>query len=123
MLGRGPRWLRFAAYSVFAIVCVAVAAYAITAALARPRAFGGDFYSWLRFSVCGWAIVATAFVFNRFRNASFLVFVGLAVLFNPLRPFFLSKGTWSIIDLGVGLLSIWVVALCWRQLREQSAKR
>lgn len=107
-------WRR-AAISVLVIASIAVGIYAAMAALARPRAHDAHFYSGLRVVVCIWAIAAVAFVWIRFRNAAFLVFLGVAVLFNPLRPFFLAKGTWSVIDLGVVLLSVW---LLWLALQE-----
>ena len=115
---RWREWLRFAAYLMLAIACVVVATYAGMAALARPRAYSGHFYEGLRTVVSAWAIFAATLVWVRFRNGVFLAFIGVAVLFNPVRQFFLSKATWSVIDLGIVLLSLWILMLCWEQIRK-----
>jgi hypothetical protein len=111
-------WRR-AAYGTFVIASLAVVVYAAMAALARPRAHDAHFYWGFRVTVCVWALTAAAFLWVRFRNVVFLAFLGVAVLFNPLRPFFLSKATWSVIDLGVAVLSGWVVLLSWQEVRKQ----
>ena len=63
-----------------------------------------DFYVILRWLVtCTSAYCAS--LANRMKNQSWLViFVAVAILFNPIAPIKLSRGMWTNIDLGVALL-------------------
>jgi hypothetical protein len=107
-----------AAYFSLCIFSLVAAIYLCLAAVARPREYSGEFYFWLRVVVCVWASAAMLGAWGRWRNASFLPFLGAAVVFNPIRPFYLSKGIWSVVDIGVMLLCGWVLLWSSRCVRE-----
>jgi len=58
--------------------------------------------------VTGWAVLAAASAFFWLRASTpiWIVYAGVGILFNPFRPFFLAKSTWSIIDVGLLLLAL-----------------
>ena len=61
------------------------------------------YYIFLRIAITIIAGINAFSVYKRKNKTLFAVFLGIAVLFNPLVPIYLDKGTWILIDLIVGL--------------------
>lgn len=72
-----------------------------------PLPYG--FYTFLRLAITGCAVLA-ALELKGNRNSIWIIFAGIAMLFNPVFPVFLSKGTWFIIDLGVAVAFGWMAS-------------
>ena len=63
-----------------------------------------DYYTFLRFVVCGVSAYG-AFISNEFgKDVWTWIFGIIAILFNPLIPIHLNKGTWAIIDIIVAII-------------------
>jgi predicted permease len=60
----------------------------------------------MRFIVCGVAIYCALQASSQRKEEWMWVLGGIAVLFNPLIPFHLSRGLWSIVDIIVGITLI-----------------
>jgi hypothetical protein len=68
-----------------------------------------DFFMLLRWVVCAACIAAMSVQRRGRKQAWTLVLVGLAVLFNPVIPVYLSRSTWRILDLGGAVtLALWL---------------
>jgi len=92
------------------------------AATARPRAYDSHFYWNLRVVVSVWALSAAIFAIARRSSATFISYVGVAALFNPVRQFSLQKEVWSVVDLAVALLALWTLFATWSALRDAHSK-
>ena len=70
-----------------------------------------DYYVFLRWIICGSSgYFAYIYFQDGFRKVGY-VFLGIAIIFNPIAPFYLNKSTWIIIDIivaGMFLISIFV---------------
>jgi hypothetical protein len=62
------------------------------------------YYKLLRFVVCGVTVYGVYFATKMQKIGWVLTFGIIAILFNPLIPIYLSRGTWQFIDLGVGVV-------------------
>ena len=79
------------------------------------------YYTFTRIVVCGVAtfIAVINWQFDSLRLWSGL-FGGLAILFNPIFPIYLNRGTWFYLDMGAALIfaaHLVLVRLAWLQLR------
>jgi hypothetical protein len=73
-----------------------------------------DFYTLLRWVCCA-AFAYSAFTaFQRKRVAWTCIFAVLAVLFNPLAPFYLQRQTWQIIDWASIAAIVFAAIIFWR---------
>jgi hypothetical protein len=79
----------------------------LSAVAVFPLPYG--FYTFLRLVVTGSAVLA-ALELNGNRNSVWVFFAGIAILFNPIFPIFLSKATWFFIDLGVAGAFGWIAS-------------
>jgi hypothetical protein len=116
------RRLRLVACFALIVLCVSVAVYAALAAVARPREHSADFYLGVRYLVFLWGAYATI-VFSLMRRGMWPVYIGSAALFNPFKPFFLSKAVWSVVDLSIALLAIWTLSVVWKDVRTTAAMK
>lgn len=67
--------------------------------LAIPSGWDYSYYVLLRWFICGVsAYIAYGFYNSKLTGWS-LVFGGIALLFNPILPFYLDKSTWVALDL------------------------
>jgi len=65
-----------------------------------------DYYTILRFAVCGVTAYGAWFA-SEIKNQGWAWCLGIiAVLFNPIFPVHLDKKTWGFIDIGVGIILI-----------------
>ena len=66
------------------------------------------YYKFLRWVVCATAIYITFISFKKDEKINFGVWLfGLvAILFNPISPFYLDKYNWQVIDILIGILFI-----------------
>ncbi len=88
-------------------------------AMAEGLPYG--FFQFLRFVVCG-VTAYLAFLAHKFnRRLYFKIFIGIAILFNPIIPFYLSRGPWVIIDIIVGVFLI-VSIFRFKLARNQASK-
>lgn len=70
-----------------------------------PHDYG--YYVFLRWITSG-AAVLTSIQLHRANHAGpAFGFAGLAVLFNPIFPIYLSRSTWSVLDIGTALAFAW----------------
>lgn len=70
------------------------------------------YYQFLRFAVTGIAIYIAILAYNTKNVLWTWIMVGIAVLFNPIIPFYIEKEAWAFFDfIGaiIFLLSIWFV--------------
>lgn len=59
------------------------------------------YYTILRFIVCGVSGYGAYFA-HEIKNKYWVwIFAIVAILFNPIRPIYLDRGTWQVIDIGV----------------------
>lgn len=72
--------------------------------LAIPPMWPYSYYQLLRWVVAGTAIFVAYLAHITNRNGWMWTMILTAVLFNPVIPFFLSKGTWVVIDLITAIL-------------------
>lgn len=56
------------------------------------------FYTFLRLVVCGVAVLGAVKAHANDRGGWTLVLAGIALLFNPVIPVYLDRGTWAILD-------------------------
>ena len=59
-----------------------------------------DYYKLLRVIV----FISALYLISQNKNEWVYIFLGIAILFNPLLPIYLSKGIWIPIDIVVGIL-------------------
>ena len=65
-------------------------------AVVQPMPY--DFYTLLRFVVCGVTAFGAFNIYEKSQGAAY-VYGGIALLFNPFFPIHLSKDTWQVIDI------------------------
>ncbi|HVU06625.1 MAG TPA: DUF6804 family protein [Candidatus Paceibacterota bacterium] len=61
------------------------------------------YFQLLRWVVCTTAIVNAYEANKKQRRRWVFIMAGIAVLFNPIAPIFLSRGVWAIIDLAAAV--------------------
>jgi len=90
-----------------AIPAVAAAVLLIVALGEHPYGY----YTFLRWSVCVAAIVVAWVAWNSQAQAATWLFVGVAILFNPIAPVYTSRENWRVIDVGAALCFVGSLAL------------
>lgn len=103
-------WFERLFWPLFALVCFASVLYAFLAATAGPREHSRESFTILRFVVMLWALLSAVAMSLKYSNGVWLIFLGIAILFNPFRQFYLSRGIWSAIDLAVVVASFWMLS-------------
>jgi uncharacterized membrane protein len=82
----------------------------ITAALLVIATFDlpYGYYTFLRIVVCGFAVVVFFHTWQDDAPTRIwpLTFVGIAILFNPLVPVHLDRGSWFYLDIGAAILIV-----------------
>ncbi len=68
-----------------------------------------NYYTMLRFIVFGVSAYGAYFAYQQSKQVWVWAYLIVAILFNPLIPFYLSKTTWIVLDLLV--LVVYVVSL------------
>jgi hypothetical protein len=63
------------------------------------------YYSFLRIIVCGTGAYG-ALVSYQNNNFWFYIFMGIAILFNPIVPIYLDRETWAVIDIMTAFLFV-----------------
>ena len=71
---------------------------AIMLFLAIPSIWPYSYYKLLRWVVTGIAAFIAYSKNEEERRGGMWVMIGIAILFNPLVPFYLAKGTWAVLD-------------------------
>jgi len=85
-----------------------IAALMLFAALGRHPY---DYYTILRWIACGVAVF-TAFQAGEMKKFGWLViFVIVAVVLNPIVPFYLKRDTWALVDIAAGVLLLFSIAV------------
>jgi hypothetical protein len=79
-------------------------------ALAVPPIWPYLYYQILRWVVCGLSIYSATISYGKKSKVLLVAYALIAILFNPIAPFRLSKTTWSVID---GIFAAVFVALIW----------
>lgn len=66
------------------------------------------YYTLLRIAVCAFAVAVFALAWNNTAPSRPwpLIFVGVAIVFNPLVPVHLDRATWFYLDLGAAILIV-----------------
>ena len=82
---------------------------AITLILAVPPIWPYAYYQLLRWVVAGTAIFVAYLAHGAEKSGWMWTMIVVTILFNPLVPFFLSKGTWVVLDVVVA--SIFILSL------------
>ena len=59
-----------------------------------------DYYKILRIIV----FISALYLVSQNKNEWFYIFLGIAILFNPILPVYLSKEIWVLIDITIGIL-------------------
>lgn len=67
--------------------------------LAIPSMWPYGYYQLLRWLVSGVAVYNAYGAYDKKEQNWILVMIGVAILFNPIAPFFLAKKTWVILDI------------------------
>lgn len=65
------------------------------------------YYIFLRWLISPVAAVTAYQLFKSQAAGPAWLFVGFAVLFNPILPFYMARSTWSIVDIGGALALLW----------------
>jgi hypothetical protein len=78
-----------------------IAAGLLCGALSRHRY---DYYTVLRWIVCGDSVFTAYQAFETKRIYWLLVFASVAIVFNPVVPLHLKRGTWAYADIVAALL-------------------
>jgi hypothetical protein len=73
-----------------------------------------DFYTLLRWVCCASFAYSALTAFQMKRVAWTWIFAVLAVLFNPLAPFYLQRPTWQIIDWASIAVIVFAAIIFWR---------
>ena len=63
-----------------------------------------SYYQFLRWFILGVGAYAAYSAYNSGKNLWAWIFGTIAILFNPIIPFYLSKGTWQPIDIIVAII-------------------
>jgi hypothetical protein len=66
------------------------------------------YYTFLRFVVCGFAalVALCGWEDSTYSRIWSVIFAGMAILFNPLVPIYLSRTTWFYLDLGAAIVIV-----------------
>ncbi|MGY3036142.1 hypothetical protein ACVIIV_005312 [Bradyrhizobium sp. USDA 4354] len=62
------------------------------------------YYTFLRVAICGFSAVVAFFAFAERASGWGAGFAILAILFNPIFPVYLSRGTWFWLDIGAAVI-------------------
>jgi hypothetical protein len=79
--------------------------------------FPYSYYMFLRWVACATAVVFAIVGFRVGHHWAPLLFVPVAVLFNPLIPFHMRKSDWLPLDVGAAILFIMCAALFDRSMK------
>ncbi|MHA1675908.1 MAG: DUF6804 family protein [Candidatus Njordarchaeales archaeon] len=91
----------------------------ITAALMLLFALGAHpyaYYQLLRWVVCSVTGYGAFLAYKQKRNEWAWIFGIIAILFNPIVPFYLSREIWSLLDIGVS--SIILISLFFFKIKQ-----
>ena len=62
------------------------------------------YYTFLRIAVTLYTLLLAFYAHDRSKTNIVILFIGIAILFNPLIPIYLSKDIWRIIDIVTAIL-------------------
>ncbi|MDZ4404596.1 DUF6804 family protein [Prosthecobacter sp.] len=80
---------------------VAVAAFIGAASLPY------GYYQFLRVVVCSWAVWALVESWKTEKGVMRWLLIGMALLFNPIRPMHFTKAVWACMDVATGAALLW----------------
>jgi len=66
------------------------------------------YYLLLRIVICGAALYCYFDNQEEYKQMAKVGFILIAIIFNPIMPFYLNKISWVAIDIGTGLLFLWL---------------
>lgn len=66
------------------------------------------YYQFMRIAVCAGAIYLAINDIKEVRNVTGLIFIAIAILFNPIKPIHFEKNIWHIID---GIIIVGILIL------------
>ena len=69
------------------------------------------YYILLRWITCITSILVTLQAFEKNINWAKVVFIVIAILFNPLAPIYLSRSTWIPLDIVIAILFIFAIKI------------
>ena len=78
-----------------------------------------SYYQTLRWVVCIAAAFAAHTLYQRARQGWMWIFIAVAVLFNPIAPFYLDRGTWQVWDAATGVIFFVVMIVLGRQKKRE----
>lgn len=79
-----------------------MAALLLLGALKLPYGY----YTFLRIVVTLYTLLLAFYAHDQSKNNTMILFLSIAILFNPLIPIYLSKDVWGIIDVATAVLFI-----------------
>jgi hypothetical protein len=91
---------------------------AIAAALLLLMAEGQHpygYYTFLRWAVCVAAVVVAWVAWHSTAQWAAWVFIGVAILFNPIAPVYLHRSTWRLIDVACAVAFVAAASIKRRQ--------
>jgi len=88
-------------YKIFSLIARVAAGGMLILALGSWQ-YG--FYQILRLVVTVCAIYMSWYMFDKKQSGWGVVFIILAILFNPIYPIYLQKDTWQLIDIGAAII-------------------
>ncbi|MDR2175585.1 MAG: hypothetical protein LBO82_06575 [Synergistaceae bacterium] len=62
------------------------------------------YFQALRWIVCAFGVITALESYQNNRQWAIWLFAVVAVIFNPIAPFYLSRGAWLPIDIGAGFI-------------------
>jgi len=86
---------------------IIVALLLVIALLPNPYVY----YQFLRWVVCLVSAYFAYVYFGKEQNKWGWSFIAIAVIFNPIVPFYLSRGSWGFIDIGAAILMLWSIMI------------
>jgi hypothetical protein len=84
--------------AVAGIICIAMLLWALVPA--NPYGY----YVLLRWVVCGISLYVAVKAYQQKKMSWTWIFCGVAVLFNPLIPIYLTRNVWSVVDLATAIV-------------------
>lgn len=90
----------------------------IVAILYLPYAY----YMFLRFAVCFGVIYCFAKERDLLQAWEKVVYIIIAIIFNPFLPFYMDRGSWFPIDLGAGALMVYSAVKKTEENRNEAKK-
>lgn len=88
-------------HGTFAVVlCVVAAVLLIWAPAHHPYSY----FTLLRWIVCGVSLFVAYCLYEKQLPVIALLFIGMAILFNPIAPVYLRRATWAPIDYGSAVI-------------------